>query len=607
MEQRIKRYELAAARIQMPGKSHGVLEVVFVVLFAGCLLAGCEANTSSDSVHEVAANSADGAIESEDAATKLPQPADGVGHDDWFEDITGQSGVDFTYRNGQESGNYSILESLGGGVAMLDYDRDDDLDLFFSGGGTVGNAADQIRGRPSALYRNDGDWSFVDVTKESGIGQSTAYTHGCAVGDFDCDGWPDLLVCGYGGCRLLQNMADGRFRDVTNMCGLMVSGEENDWNTTPAIADFDRDGTPDFYIVRYLDWSPESDVVCRDRQGRREVCSPGRFVGASDRLYQNLGNGRFEDVSADASLLPNGNGLGAVATDLNGDGWIDLYVANDESNNFLYLGQPDLKWQETGLAAGVATNEYGMHDGSMGVDAGDYDGDGEPDLWVTNFESEDNGLYRNLGDGTFTQTTTSTGLAGQSRGLVGFGTGLIDLDLDGWLDIFVVNGHVFYGGGQAHYLQPAQLFRNRKGRRFEDVSQAGGVYFRGKHAARGAAVGDLDNDGSADLVITHQNAPVTLLRNRRSPSAFLRVQLTGTQSDRQAVGAVVTTDFEGRPLVRFVRSGSGYFSHSDQRIIFPCSEESADVTVVWPRGQREVFRGLGLGVTHQLVEGRGES
>jgi hypothetical protein len=538
-----------------------------------------------------------------------PKPRAEIGslESDWFEDVTGQSGVDFSYRNGEESGNYFILESLGGGVALLDYDRDGDLDIFFTGGGTVGNTAEKIRGWPSALYRNEGAWKFVDVTEEAGVGQSSAYTHGCAVGDFDCDGWPDLLICGYGGCRLFQNMADGRFRDVTNASGLMVVGEESGWNTTAVFADFDRDGAPNIYIVRYLQWSPESDLICKNRQGKREICSPGRFVGASDSLFRNQGNGRFEDASSDVGLLPNGNGLGAVAADLNGDGWIDLYVANDESNNFLYLGQPDLNWQENGLAAGVATNEYGMHDGSMGVDVGDYDGDGKPDLWVTNFESEDNGLYGNLGDGTFTQMTTLTGLAGQSRSLVGFGTGLVDMDLDGWLDIFVVNGHVFYGRGQAPYLQPGQLFRNREGQRFENLSQAGGVYFRGRHAARGAAVGDLDNDGAADLVVTHQNAPVTLLRNRRPASAYTRVQLTGTRSDRQAVGAVVSTQFEERQLVRFVRSGGGYFSHSDQRIVFPCAEESAEVTVLWPQGQREVFRGLSPGVTHQLVEGRGES
>lgn len=537
--------------------------------------------------------------------TPAEEPPVGVStDDDWFEDVTPQSGVDFVYRNGRDGQQYFILESLGGGVALLDYDRDGDSDLFFTGGGTIGESDGSIRGLPSALYRNEGDWRFVDVTAQTGVGNAKQYTHGCTVGDYDCDGWPDLFVCGYNGWYLLHNTGGGQFRDVTAESGLV--GHKAGWNTAALFADIDGDALPDLYVVRYLEWTPETDVVCRNRHGHRQICSPGQFQGASDRLFRNLGDGKFEDISSRAGLSPGGNGLGAVAADANRDGWIDLYVANDETNNFLYLGGPELQLRESGLVAGVATNEYGMHDGSMGVDAADYDGDGDLDLWVTNFEAEDNALYENIGPASFKQSTVITGLAGQSRRLVGFGTGFADFDLDGWLDLFVVNGHVFYQGGHSPYAQPAQLFHNREGKRFANVAAQGGDYFRTTHAARGAAVGDLDNDGALDLVVVHQNRPVTLLRNRKTIESYICVEVVGTTGNRDAVGARVSTVYQERELVRWIVSGAGYFSHSDRRIVLPTSDDKAGVTIVWPAGQRERFSGLSAGRVHTLVEGRGE-
>lgn len=527
----------------------------------------------------------------------VPQP------DDWFETVTPQTGIDFAYRNGMESGNYTILESLGGGVAMIDYDGDGDLDLLFTGGGTLTGTPPVVAGLPLRLYENTGGMAFTDRSSPAGLGGSIDYSHGVAVGDYDCDGFPDLFVCCYGRSRFFHNMGDGCFEDETETCGLKIEG----WRTAAVWADVDHDGFSDLYAAGYVRWSPEKDILCRYWQGKRDVCSPRRFPAEDDVLFRNRGDGTFEDFTKTAGLKPGGTGLGVVAADVNADGWIDLYVANDETNNLLYLGGPDGKLREVGEMAGVATNEYGMHDGSMGLDIGDLDGNGLPEIWMTNFQSEDNVLFRNMGNNMFSPGTTAMRLAGRSRPHVGFGTGLVDFDGDGMLDIYVANGHVFYHVGILPYQQPAQLFRNREGKRFDDISQKGGVYFRTPHVGRGAAAGDLDNDGAPDLVFVHQNEPVEVLRNNRTASRFVRVALRGRKCSRDAVGAVLSWNSGGRTITRHVRGGAGYFSHSDQRLIVPLAgSESVDVNVVWPGGGREVFRNLRSGRDFILVQGRGE-
>ncbi len=536
--------------------------------------------------------------------TRASEQAVSVFHpDDWFEDVTQRTGVTFTYQNGQAAGHYYILESLGGGVAMIDFDQDGDLDLFFTGGGSFTKSPVQIRGQRPAMYRNDGNWKFVDVTREAGFDQPVGYSHGCSVTDYDRDGYPDLFVCGYGRSRLFRNSGDGRFVDVTDAIGLSIDG----WCTASAWADVDRDGWPDLYVARYLEWTPGIDKPCTNNDGVRDVCGPRSYPSATDRLFRNQGDGTFEDISKQAGITQRGNGLGVVATDFNADGWIDFYIANDESDNRLYIGRPNGTFAERALLSGVATNEFGTHDGSMGVDAGDYDGDGRPDIWITNFESEDNGLYHNDGGATFTPKTFVAGLAGHSRLSVGFGTAMADFDGDGWLDIFVTNGHVFYHGGQSPYRQRSQLFRNTGGRRFEDVSVGGGTYFRSDHVGRGAAVGDLDNDGALDIVVVHQNEPVRLLRNRKSSGPFVRITLRGTTCDPAAIGAAVTARYRNRQLVRWIRSGAGYFSQFDQRLLFPAKTETLiDARVDWPGGQPELFRDLATGKTHELIQGKGE-
>jgi len=426
------------------------------------------------------------------------------------------------------------------------------------------------------------------------------YTHGATVADYNSDGFPDLFVTAFGRCRLFQNRGDGTFDDVSEVSRASFAG----WSTAAAWGDVNDDGHLDLYVGQYLDWTPTRDAVCRDPRGQRDVCPPQRYPPAADRLYLNLGDGRFRDATVDAELRGDGRALGVVAADINGDGRVDFYVANDAGANYLYLGAAALPLADTALTAGVAFQEFGLPEGSMGVDLGDYNGDGRADLWVTNFELEDNSLYAGEADGLFRHATVAAGLAGVGFSQVGFGTGFEDFDGDGRPDLFVLNGHVYYGGGQTTYAQPAFLFRNRDGRRFDNVSNRGGPYFARPHPGRGAAVGDLDNDGSLDLVMVHQNEPVTLLRNRRRAAEWLRVRLRGIEQNPDAIGATVRAVAGERVRTRWVRSGAGYLSQFDSRILLPASGP-LDVEVMWPGGHRERFPQLAPGRTHDLLEGTG--
>ena len=524
--------------------------------------------------------------------------------DDWFEDVSGRSGVHFAYHNGREGEQYTVLETVGGGVAAFDYDRDGDIDLFFPGGGRISGPPLTTEGLPPKLYRNDGDWHFSDVTEEAGLNAAGDYSLGCAVGDFDRDGFPDLFVTCFGRSRLLHNNRAGGLVDVSDAARLVIDG----FSSAAVWADVDRDGWPDLYVVGYLQDALAEGGFCGDpRRKIKDVCGPRLYHGAQDRLFRNRGDNTFEEITPAAGLRDDGKGLGVVATDLNQDGWIDFYVANDTTANHLYLGGPELHFQETGLLAGVAVDADGTPQGSMGIDFGDYDGDGRCDLWVTNFERESNSLYRSLGGGQFADATLAAGLANACRPLVSFGTGFVDFDADGWLDLYVLNGHVAYYTGQSPYLQPAYLFQNMQGKTFADRSAEGGPYFSVPHAGRGAANADLDNDGALDLVLVHHNEPVVLLRNRRAPANWVQVELRGKQSDPAAVGSVATIDYQGRTLVRAVVGGAGYLSHSDPRIIFPADDDQPrDVTVRWLGGKQEVFRRVPVRQTVQLVEGAGE-
>jgi hypothetical protein len=552
------------------------------------------------------------------------KPAEESGDPPLFEDVTAASGLHFTYRNGEEAGHYAILESLGGGVALLDYDGDGLLDVFVTGGGSfAGPDRKQIRGQPCKLYRNLGGFRFKDVTAEVGLdrlagGAPWFYTHGAAVADYDRDGWPDLLVTGWGRVALFHNEPDGkggrRFVDVSARAGL---ADGITWATSAAWGDLDGDGWPDLYVCQYVNWSFRNHPPCHYDAHTPDVCPPRNFQGLPHKLYRNNRDGTFCDVSREAGLLPGGpgvsKGLGVLLVDVNRDGKPDVYVANDTSGNFLYVNRSTrgrLRFTEEGMDAGVARDDEGTANGSMGVDAADIDGSGRPWLWVTNYENELHALYRNRcasGQVLFDFHSLPAGIGALGRKYVGWGTGFLDIDHHGWEDLVIAHGHAVRhptGRSAARFQRPV-LLRGRSGK-FEDVSRRGGAYFRTKHLARGVALGDLDNDGRVDLVISHLNGPVAVLRNVAAAGHhWLGVELHG-RGHADVVGARLVLQAGGRTQTRFARGGGSYLSSGDRRHVFGLAEATRieRLTVTWPDGEEQHWKGLAVDHYYRLVQGR---
>jgi hypothetical protein len=539
-----------------------------------------------------------------------------------FADITSSSGVMITYRNGEEANHLTIFESAGGGVGVIDYDGDGLMDLFFPGGGLLSGPGDDraIVGLPCKLYRNLGNGKFKDVTTEVGLdklagGQPWFYTHGVAVADFDRDGRPDLLVTGWGRVALLRNVDGKRFEDVTPRSGL---DRGITWGVSAAWADLDGDGYPDLYITQYVDWSWEKNRPCIYDGRTADICSPRMFHGLTHKVYRNDGNGKFTDVSDTCGLVKGGpassNGMGVLAIDLDGDGKPEIYVCNDGTDKFLYLNRSSrgkIVLEEKAMACGVARTEDGGLDGSMGVDAGDYDGSGKPSLWVTNYENQLHALYRYLhcqDAPYFRFETTAAGIAVIGRKYVGWGTAFIDFDLDGWEDLFVSNGHALRrpnGEGRGPAQMPVLLLNQSNGK-FLPAPKRIGDYGRIAHRGRGVGFVDVDNDGRVDMVISHLNEPVTVLRNVAAPEHhWIGVQLVGA-GNADVVGATVVLEASGRKQTRFAKGGGSYASSSDRRMVFGLGEhERVDrLTVVWPDRSRQEWTGLAIDRYHVLTQGR---
>jgi hypothetical protein len=532
-----------------------------------------------------------------------------------FRDVTATSGIDFRYRNGAEADQFSILESLGGGVGLLDFDGDGRLDVFLPGGGFF--EGKEIRGRACKLYRNLGGMKFQDVSDRLQIDGDWFYSHGVAVGDYDRDGWPDLLMTGWGRLALFHNEpADAkdpakgrRLVDVTLRAGLT----SRSWSSSAGWADFDGDGYPDLYVCHYVNWSFENNPRCGRPQ---DICPPKAFDGLAHKLFRNNRDGTFTDVSFEAGLRPGGpdasKGLGVLLVDINGDGKPDIYVANDTADSFLYVNRctpGKFRFEERGLVSGTARDLGGSPNGSMGVDAADYDGSGRPSLFVTNYENELHALYRNecKGDSIlFDYASRSAGIASLGQSTVGWGTGFFDIDHHGWEDLFVATGHAIRhparSGGDPR--QRPILLRN-KGGQFQDFSQHGGPYFRGTHLARGVALGDLDNDGRVDLVISHLNDPVVLLRNEAAAdNHWFGVELAG-RKNADVVGTRLVLELGGRKQTHFAKGGGSYASSSDRRHVFGLGEATKidRLTVIWPDGERQSWDNLPVDRYHRLPQG----
>ncbi len=501
-----------------------------------------------------------------------------------FTDVTLDSGVNSTYQNGREAGHMAILESLGGGAAIVDVDRDGWLDLVAPGGG--GYEGKRILGLPTKMFRNLGDLKFRDVSFSAGQGfESPRYTHGCFAGDFDNDGFDDLLITGYGGVQLWRNQGDGTFDEVAALAGL----KDELWSSAAAWGDVDNDGLLDLYIVHYVNWSFSNHPKC---QGPGpdiiDICPPKVFAALPDMLFHNEGDGTFRDVSQESGLRPDGKGLGVVMGDIDLDGDLDIYVANDTTENFLYFNDGHGHFKETAVLSGVAVDDRGTPNGSMGVDFGDYNQDGRPDIWAANFEVESFALYRNDGGGQFLHVSRAAGVTALSGLFVGFGTGFLDADRDGDEDIVICNGHVINFPRGAPILQVPLLLVNEEGARYQRQDFPKDSYFAQPHAGRGLSIGDLDNDGDCDLVFVNNHEPLAILRNdTATPNGWARLSLIGTRTNRNAIGAHVYLKTKNGQQLRLVKGGTSYLAHHDPRLDWglPAQDEGLEYEIHWPDGQ----------------------
>jgi len=542
-----------------------------------------------------------------------------------FQDRAAEVGLVFQHRNGAQ-GRYLLPEIMGSGVALFDADGDGDLDAYLVQGGDLepgaGAAGSPARDR---LFRNElvetGELRFVDVTETSGI-ESTGYGMGVAAGDFDGDGRVDLYVTNLGPNQLWRNLGDGRFEDVTAATG----ADDPRWSVPATFFDYDGDGMLDLFVANYVDFNLGSHTLCTFGSGEPDYCSPKTYRAEPDRLFRNLGDGRFARTTERAGLATEfGNGLGAVPADLDLDGRLDLYVANDGTPNQMWMNRGGGRFENRALFGGSAVNRRGEAEAGMGIGAGDMDGDGDEDLYVTHITGETSTLYLNDGDGLFTDAGMPAGLDTPSLPMTGFGTGWVDLDNDGDLDLLAVNGAVRRldrarsgdaaaaraAAGTDHerrFGQPNQLFRNLGDGRFEEASPLGGPAFTAYEVTRGAAFGDVDNDGDTDVLITNNDGPARLLMNLvGQDGGWIGFRLLTADGKRDALGSVVhLTLNDGRVLMRRVRTAMSYASSSDPRVLLGLGDAGVeDVRVSWLGGNEESFGPLAPRTYHELRQGKG--
>jgi hypothetical protein len=525
-----------------------------------------------------------------------------------FVDVAARAGITFRHDNAASSEKY-LIETMGAGAAWIDYDGDGFLDLYL-----VNSAATQAYrpARPlrSALYRNNGDGTFTDVTVQAGIAAEGLFGMGVAVGDYDNDGLADLYVTGYGKGILYHNEGNGRFADVTAKAGVANTGK---WGSSAAWCDYDRDGRLDLVIANYVDWSVENNLYCGERRpGYRAYCHPNKFRGQTPTLFRNQGNGSFKDVSAASGVASKpGNGLGVVCFDYDQDGWTDIFFANDGMENFLYRNRGNGTFEEIGAVAGVAWGENGEIEAGMGVDVGDYNRDGWPDLFITHLDLELNRLYRHHGKAGYEDATFRDGPGYQTFHLSGFGVGFVDLDNDGWLDLFIANGHILDNIHLYHpnttYAEPKFVYRNMGGK-FVNFTALLGDDLARPRVSRAAAFADYDNDGDLDVAVNNNGQEAELLRNDGgNANHWLQLYLIGTRSNRDAVGARVVLWADGQRWVAEKAGGRSYQAAHDPRLHFGLGKREMveRVEVFWPSGVRDVMESVRANQLIAVREGAG--
>src|SRR4051812_24225485 len=525
-----------------------------------------------------------------------------------YTDVRESAKITFQQDSTQTEEKY-YLETMGTGVGWIDYDQDGLMDLYFvqSAATDLYKPSHPIR---SALYHNNGDGTFTDVTDKAGVGGEGHYGQGVAVGDFDNDGYPDLYITGYEKAILYRNNGNGTFTDITTKSGL---ADEGGWSTSAGWFDYDKDGWLDLVVTNYIEWSPKNNVWCGERRpGYRSYCHPGNYKGQRIKLYHNNHDGTFTDVS-DASGVgkPEAKGMGVVLVDFNNDGWPDIAVANDSWPNFLFINKHDGTFEDDSLVSGIAASEDGRYEAGMGIDAADVDGDGWQDIYITHLDFELNRLYHNNQDGTFTDATFSSEIGNKALLLSGVSMKFLDYDNDGWNDILQLNGamldNIQLYHSEVTYPEPLLMFRNLGKGMFKKVSESLGPDFIRPIVGRGVATADYDNDGDIDIVTNNRGDFPSLLRNEGgSENHWLTVLLIGTKSNRDGVGASLKLTSDGISQYEQAKGGMGYMSASDPRIHFGLGKRAKIqwLQITWPSGQVDKLENL-RGDKIEVKEGAG--
>ena len=535
-----------------------------------------------------------------------------------FTDIRKQAGITFL-QDSTQTDDKLYLETMGTGVAWLDYDQDGLMDLYFVQSGPTDLYKPDHPMR-SALYHNNGDGTFTDVTEKAGVAAENHYGQGVAIGDYDNDGYPDMYVTGYGRAILYHNNGNGTFTDVTAKAGV---ADEGGWSTSAAWLDYDHDGYLDLVVLNYIDWSAKNNLWCGEhRPGYRSYCHPGNYKGQHIKLYHNNHDGTFTDVSDSSGIgKPEAKGMGVVTADFNNDGWTDIAVANDSWPNFLFLNKHDGTFQDVSFVSGIAASEDGRYEAGMGIDAADLTGNGLQDIYITHLDFELNRLYTNNGDGSFTDATFTSGIGNKAILYSGVSMKFLDYDNDGWPDIVQLNGamvdNVQLYHSEVTYKEPLLMFRNLGKGQFEKISDGAlGPDFSRPIAGRGIATADFDNNGTIDIAVNNRGDYPLLLRNDQPTSSsgtgatgnhWLEVLLIGTKSNRDAIGASLKLTAEGVTHVEQAKGGMSYMSASDPRIHFGLGKRSKIdlLEITWPSGAIDRLKDVPIDKIIAVKEGAG--